>query len=190
MLLFKRFYNVDDGASGGDGGDTNVAFNPDAFKEDKAFADFRSSIADKAARTTRENLEKQWKEQLATERAKWEEESKLTAKEREEKAKEQYEARLKEREAELFKKEMKLTAIDKLAEQGLSKAFADMVISNVTDDDGLNNNIKALSDYIQSELEKKSAIDKMESVKTPKGKPSNFEDIDALEQKIKSMLKV
>lgn len=146
----------------------DTAFDINSLKENKDFNDYVSKIADKSARTARDNASKEFQKQLEQEKARWQEESKMTAEQKAKKQQEEYEAKLAERERELNKKDLRLKSIDYLESKGLSKNLADIVVSGNDSEEVMQEKVDNIAEVISKEAERLKAEALAGSVKAPK----------------------
>lgn len=180
IKLNLQFFADGEGGEGGEGAQTEPpAQKTEDGKESKTFTqdDLNKIISD---RLTKER--KKWDEELSSkvEEAKTEAQklAKMNAEQKAEYERKQLEEQLTKREAELTKRELRATALETLAEKGLPKQLAEVLV--YTDAEATNKSIDAVEKSFRDAVEQ-AVNDRLKNSTPPKtggsgGTPSSLEE--------------
>ena len=142
-LFMIPLFNADGGASGGDSGGNNGGGNGDGAGGGGKGAGGAEKGGEGAKTFTQEDVNRIIQDRLAKERQKWEKEfetklteakteaeklAKMNVEQKAEYERQQREKKLAEREAEITRRELRATALETLAEKGLPKQLADILV--------------------------------------------------------------
>lgn len=184
IKLNLQFFADGEGGEGGEG----ATQEPPASKTEEGEEDGKES-----KKFTQDDLNKIISDRLSKERKKWDEElsskveeakteaqklAKMNAEQKAEYERKQLEEQLTKREAEITKRELRATALETLAEKGLPKQLAEVLV--YTDAEATNTSIEAVEKSFRDAVEQ-AVNDRLKNSTPPKtggsgGTPSSLEE--------------
>jgi hypothetical protein len=143
------------------------------------------SEADRRVNQAKAKWEKDYEERVKTERREAERLARLSDEERQKENEKMFKEELSKREKEILKKEMKLEAINILAEKKLPVSFSDILIGDTAEE--TQHKIKAFEEAFRSEVSKE--VDSRLKGSTPKGGASNSQKQFSMNDLIRGQLR-